>query len=134
MGVANYEPDILKSNIEQGTGVTSSHTNNTAKNLDPFLQIVFVLVPPPPSNVPAPPPPPGAVPPPPALPGAAGAFASKKNIPKPAQALKSFNWTKLSEVRQLPPITCIMTSPFQPNDVMHVFKAPNQGDSVEGVR
>uniref|UniRef100_A0A8C1HV82 Dishevelled associated activator of morphogenesis 1a n=2 Tax=Cyprinus carpio TaxID=7962 RepID=A0A8C1HV82_CYPCA len=57
---------------------------------------------------PPPPPPPGGPPPPPGLPGFGapplpegllGSMLKKKNIPQPSNPLKSFNWTKLSEVR-----------------------------------
>uniref|UniRef100_A0A673G1Y6 Disheveled-associated activator of morphogenesis 1-like n=1 Tax=Sinocyclocheilus rhinocerous TaxID=307959 RepID=A0A673G1Y6_9TELE len=65
--------------------------------------------PPPPGGAPPPPPPPpGGPPPPPGLPGFGapplpggllGSTLKKKNIPQPSNPLKSFNWTKLSEVR-----------------------------------
>uniref|UniRef100_A0A8C1XHZ8 Dishevelled associated activator of morphogenesis 1a n=1 Tax=Cyprinus carpio TaxID=7962 RepID=A0A8C1XHZ8_CYPCA len=65
--------------------------------------------PPPPGGAPPPPPPPpGGPPPPPGLPGFGapplpegllGSMLKKKNIPQPSNPLKSFNWTKLSEVR-----------------------------------
>lgn len=67
--------------------------------------------PPPPSGAmmpPPPPPPPGGPPPlpgrplggPPPPPGApVGPALKKKNIPQPSNPLKSFNWSKLSEVR-----------------------------------
>ncbi|XP_052768574.1 disheveled-associated activator of morphogenesis 1-like isoform X2 [Mya arenaria] len=55
--------------------------------------------------VPPPPPPPGMVPPPPPAPGAPPlpsmfgkpGGAQRKNVPKPKQPLKSFNWTKLDD-------------------------------------
>uniref|UniRef100_A0A672QJT3 Dishevelled associated activator of morphosis 1 n=1 Tax=Sinocyclocheilus grahami TaxID=75366 RepID=A0A672QJT3_SINGR len=67
------------------------------------------IPPPPPSGgaPPPPPPPPGGPPPPPGLPGFGapplpggllGSMLKKKNIPQPSNPLKSFNWTKLSEV------------------------------------
>uniref|UniRef100_A0A8C4F3E9 Disheveled-associated activator of morphogenesis 1 n=1 Tax=Dicentrarchus labrax TaxID=13489 RepID=A0A8C4F3E9_DICLA len=46
---------------------------------------------------PPPPPPPGGIPPPPGAP--LGPSLKKKNIPQPSNALKSFNWAKLAEVR-----------------------------------
>uniref|UniRef100_A0AAQ6A1J6 Dishevelled associated activator of morphogenesis 1b n=1 Tax=Amphiprion ocellaris TaxID=80972 RepID=A0AAQ6A1J6_AMPOC len=68
--------------------------------------------PPPPGGMmppPPPPPPPGGPPPPPGCPpmpgippppGAPlGPSMKKKNIPQPSNALKSFNWSKLAEVR-----------------------------------
>lgn len=68
--------------------------------------------PPPPAGAmmpPPPPPPPGGPPPlpgrpafggPPLPPGAPiGPALKKKNIPQPSNPLKSFNWSKLSEVR-----------------------------------
>uniref|UniRef100_A0A671QJS9 Disheveled-associated activator of morphogenesis 1-like n=1 Tax=Sinocyclocheilus anshuiensis TaxID=1608454 RepID=A0A671QJS9_9TELE len=67
--------------------------------------------PPPPGGAPPPPPPPpGGPPPPPGLPGFGapplpggllGSMLKKKNIPQPSNPLKSFNWTKLSEVRTM---------------------------------
>ncbi|CAF98167.1 unnamed protein product, partial [Tetraodon nigroviridis] len=59
------------------------------------------LIPPPP----APPPPPGGppfakgplAPPPPPPPGAPVGVAKKKNVPRPSNPLKSFNWSKLPE-------------------------------------
>lgn len=64
--------------------------------------------PPPPGGAPPPPPPPpGGPPPPPGLLGFGappppggflGSTLKKKNIPQPSNPLKSFNWTKLSEV------------------------------------
>ncbi|XP_071399371.1 disheveled-associated activator of morphogenesis 1 isoform X3 [Centroberyx affinis] len=56
--------------------------------------------PPPPPPPGGPPPPPGMAPfaPPPPPPGAPlGTVQKKKNIPQPANPLKSFNWSKLSE-------------------------------------
>lgn len=72
--------------------------------------VMSVLVPPPPlpppPPPPAPPPPPGGpptsmgpfvpLPPPPGAP--VGAAQKKKNIPRPSNPLKSFNWSKLPEV------------------------------------
>ncbi|XP_011616895.1 disheveled-associated activator of morphogenesis 1 isoform X1 [Takifugu rubripes] len=62
-------------------------------------------VPPPPPAPPAPPPPPGGppvarcpfAPPPPPPPGAPVGVAKRKNIPRPSNPLKSFNWSKLPE-------------------------------------
>uniref|UniRef100_A0A8D0AL46 Dishevelled associated activator of morphogenesis 1b n=1 Tax=Sander lucioperca TaxID=283035 RepID=A0A8D0AL46_SANLU len=56
--------------------------------------------PPPPPGGPQPPPgrpPVGGIPPPPGAP--LGPSLKRKNIPQPANALKSFNWAKLAEVR-----------------------------------
>uniref|UniRef100_A0A671ULT2 Dishevelled associated activator of morphogenesis 1b n=1 Tax=Sparus aurata TaxID=8175 RepID=A0A671ULT2_SPAAU len=56
--------------------------------------------PPPPPGGPPPPPgraPIGGIPPPPGAP--LGPSLKKKNIPQPSNALKSFNWAKLAEVR-----------------------------------
>ncbi|XP_060571050.1 disheveled-associated activator of morphogenesis 1-like [Ruditapes philippinarum] len=50
---------------------------------------------PPPGLVPPPPPAPGA-PPPPSMFGVPGT-AQRRNVPKPKQPLKSFNWTKLDD-------------------------------------
>ncbi|KAK6182752.1 hypothetical protein SNE40_010364 [Patella caerulea] len=50
---------------------------------------------PPPAAPPPPPPAPGAPPPPPF--GEKGLSGKKKNIPKPGNPMKSFNWTKLPE-------------------------------------
>ncbi|XP_033627893.1 disheveled-associated activator of morphogenesis 1-A-like isoform X2 [Asterias rubens] len=65
--------------------------------------------PPPPPMAPfAPPPPPGMGPPPPPLPPGQGGpppppgmmgMAKKKNIPKPSNPLKSFNWSKLPDMQ-----------------------------------
>uniref|UniRef100_A0A4W6D161 Dishevelled associated activator of morphogenesis 1b n=1 Tax=Lates calcarifer TaxID=8187 RepID=A0A4W6D161_LATCA len=55
--------------------------------------------PPPPGGPPPPPgrPPIGGIPPPPGAP--LGPSLKKKNIPQPSNPLKSFNWSKLAEVR-----------------------------------
>lgn len=72
------------------------------------------IPPPPPGGIlpppPPPPPPPGGPPPPPGppplggmTPGAPlGSGLKRKNIPQPTNALKSFNWAKLPEVRNQP--------------------------------
>uniref|UniRef100_A0A8D3CMQ2 Disheveled-associated activator of morphogenesis 1 n=1 Tax=Scophthalmus maximus TaxID=52904 RepID=A0A8D3CMQ2_SCOMX len=56
--------------------------------------------PPPPGGPPPPPgrPPVGGIPPPPGAP--LGPSLNKKNIPQPSNPLKSFNWSKLAEVRK----------------------------------
>uniref|UniRef100_A0A672GLH7 Dishevelled associated activator of morphogenesis 1b n=1 Tax=Salarias fasciatus TaxID=181472 RepID=A0A672GLH7_SALFA len=55
--------------------------------------------PPPPGGPPPPPgrPPTGGIPPPPGAP--LGPSLKRKNIPQPSNPLKSFNWSKLAEVR-----------------------------------
>ncbi|XP_078674924.1 disheveled-associated activator of morphogenesis 2-like isoform X4 [Branchiostoma floridae x Branchiostoma belcheri] len=56
--------------------------------------------PPPPPPGMGPPPPPGAPPPPPGAPPLPGAAVPRrKPAPKPSQALKSFNWVKLPEMK-----------------------------------
>ncbi|KAL4238139.1 Dishevelled associated activator of morphogenesis 2 [Mactra antiquata] len=71
-----------------------------------FTDISTPTPPPGPPSVPPPPaPPPPGPPPPPAVPGAPPpptmfgipGSAQRRNVPKPKQPLKSFNWTKLDE-------------------------------------
>lgn len=68
----------------------------------PLPGAMMLPPPPPPPPPPGGPPPPGrpplsGVPPPPGAP--IGPSLKKKNIPQPSNALKSFNWSKLAEVR-----------------------------------
>lgn len=89
----------------------------------PPLPGAMMAPPPPPPPPPGAPPPPGrpafsGVPPPPGAP--IGPSIKKKNIPQPANALKSFNWSKLAEVREQ---MCLCTS-------VHLIRADTVSDQL----
>uniref|UniRef100_A0A674MHL0 Dishevelled associated activator of morphogenesis 1b n=1 Tax=Takifugu rubripes TaxID=31033 RepID=A0A674MHL0_TAKRU len=86
--------------------VSFSSTTSSVPGGPPLTSAALVpTVPPPPPAPPAPPPPPGGppvarcpfAPPPPPPPGAPVGVAKRKNIPRPSNPLKSFNWSKLPE-------------------------------------
>nr|XP_046268384.1 disheveled-associated activator of morphogenesis 1 [Scatophagus argus] len=80
-------------------------TNSSVPGGPPVMPAALVPSVPVPSIPPPPPPPPGGPPafgmapfaPPPPPPGAPLGAAQKKNIPRPSNPLKSFNWSKLPE-------------------------------------
>uniref|UniRef100_A0A674NBE8 Dishevelled associated activator of morphogenesis 1b n=1 Tax=Takifugu rubripes TaxID=31033 RepID=A0A674NBE8_TAKRU len=96
----------LQQIVSFSSTVFSYQSTSSVPGGPPLTSAALVpTVPPPPPAPPAPPPPPGGppvarcpfAPPPPPPPGAPVGVAKRKNIPRPSNPLKSFNWSKLPE-------------------------------------
>ncbi|XP_025103883.1 LOW QUALITY PROTEIN: disheveled-associated activator of morphogenesis 2-like [Pomacea canaliculata] len=91
----------LPDDAKMGLSTAASAIMSDFRSLTGKLPPAPMCPPPPPPGAPPPPPPAPGAPPAPCAPGgsslSAVLSAKLKNIPKPSQSLKSFNWTKVPE-------------------------------------